>query len=47
MSMHMMVFKVIESLVGVIHEKNHGKGVLVWPKLLMLLNDIFTKFFRC
>ena len=24
-----------------------GKGALTWPKLLTLLNDSFTSFFRC
>ena len=24
-----------------------NEGALVWPKLLTLLNDIFTVFYRC
>ena len=24
-----------------------GKGALTWPKLLTLLNDSFTSFYRC
>ena len=29
------------------YQSREGKGALTWPKLLTLLNDSFTSFFRC